>query len=106
MAIGPVGNAIFVNQQMASVASDKNAALNRFDLQNVAASEAANAKKKEVEEVRPTEKNHEVDPDREHQKQEAESENPKDRDNDENSDEDNDNTNENQTPITHLDIKV
>jgi len=102
MAIGPVGNAIFVNQQMAAVASEKNAALNRFDLQNVAASDAANAKKKEVEEVRPAEKNHEVDPDREHQRQEAESENPKDRDTPENSEDDD----ENPAPITHLDIKV
>ena len=106
MAIGPVGNAIYVNQQMANVASDKNAALNRFDLQNVAASDAANAKKKEVEEVRPTEKNHEVDPDREHQKQEAESENPKDREKSEHHNDESEKDEDTPASITHLDIKV
>lgn len=74
MAIGPVGNAIYVNQQMASVASEKTALQNRFELQNVAANALANDKQKEVEEVRPTEENHEVDPDREHQKHEADDE--------------------------------
>lgn len=101
--IGPVGNAIYVNQQMASVASEKNAALNRFDLQNVAASDAVNAKQKEIEDVRPTEKNHEVDPDREHQRQEAESENPKEREKQSHEEDDDE---EKSAPITHLDIKV
>ena len=76
MAVGPIGNTIHVNQQMATVAADKNAHLNRFDLQNVAAAAAANDKTKEVLEVRPTEETHEVDPDREHAKKEAEQETP------------------------------
>lgn len=101
-AIGPVGNAIYVNQQTAAVASEKNAMQNRFELQNLAAADSANNKAKEVEEVRPTEENHKVDEDREHTEQEAEEENPKDREpHDEQSDE------EGETPPLHrLDIKV
>ena len=74
MAIGPIGNTIYVNQQMASVASEKNAILNRFELQTLAAAAAAQAERKEIEEVRATEENHGVDPDREHTKEQAEQE--------------------------------
>ena len=74
MAIGPVGNAIYVNQQTASVASEKNAVQNRFELQNLAAAAAANDKEEEVQEVRPPEENQMVDADREHTKDEAEQE--------------------------------
>lgn len=69
-AIGPVGGAIYTNQQMALVASEKNALHNRYELQNVAANTSANAKQKEVEELRPAEETHMIDPDREHAKQE------------------------------------
>lgn len=74
MALGPIGSAIYVNQQMASVASEKNAVLNRFELQTLAAATAAQEAKKEIEEVRPTEENHAIDPDREHTKEQAEQE--------------------------------
>jgi len=74
MAIGPVGNAIYVNQQTASVSSVQNAHNNRVDVQNFMAQAAANEKDEKVLEVRPTEENHEVDPDREHQKNEADQE--------------------------------
>ena len=74
MAVGPIGNAIYVNQQMASVASEKNAVQNRFELQNLAAATATNEKEEEVLEVRPAEENQKVDPDREHTKEEAEQE--------------------------------
>lgn len=74
MALGPIGSAIYVNQQMASVASEKNAVLNRFELQTLAAAIAAQEAKKEIEEVRPTEENHAIDPDREHTKEQAEQE--------------------------------
>lgn len=72
--IGPIGGAIYVNQQMASVASEKNAVLNRFELQTLAAAAASQEAKKEIEEVRPPEENHGVDPDREHTKEQAEQE--------------------------------
>ena len=74
MAVGPIGNAIYVNQQMASVASEKNAILNRFELQTLAAATVAQEEKKEIEEVRPAEESHSVDPDREHTKHQAEDE--------------------------------
>ena len=72
--IGPIGGAIYVNQQMASVASEKNALLNRFELQALAAATASQEEKQEIEEVRPTEENHGVDPDREHTKEQAKQE--------------------------------
>lgn len=72
MAIGPIGNTIYVNQQMASVASDKNVQLNRFELQALAAQEIMQEQEKEILEVRPSEENQAVDPDREHTKEQAE----------------------------------
>lgn len=74
MAIGPVGNVIFVNQQTAAASNIQNAHNNRVDFQNMAAQAAVNEKDEKVLEVRPTEENHEVDPDREHQKNEADQE--------------------------------
>jgi len=101
MAIGPVGNAIFVNQQTASVSSVANAHNNRVDFQNMVAQAAVNEKDEKVLEVRPTEENHEVDPDREHEKNEAEQQNA--RSEHENHDEE---QAENEYPIHKLDIKV
>jgi len=46
MAIGPIGSAIYVNQQMASVAGEQTAQQNKFDLQNLAAAAIANDKEK------------------------------------------------------------
>ncbi|RLC45470.1 MAG: hypothetical protein DRI23_13515 [Candidatus Cloacimonadota bacterium] len=71
MAVGPIGNAIFVNQQTASVASVQNAHSNRVDFQNMVAQSLVQEKDEKVLEVRPTEENHEVDEDREHQRDEA-----------------------------------
>ena len=101
MAIGPIGNAIFVNQQTASVASVQGNQNTRFDLQNIAAQAAANEKEKEVIEVRPAEESHKVDPDREHERDEADQEtkrNPKE--------EHEEKEEETQFPIYKLDIKV
>jgi len=74
MSLGAVGNAIFVNQQTASVASVANSHNSRVDFQNMIAGAAANEKDEKVLEVRPTEENQEVDEDREHQKNEADQE--------------------------------
>ena len=76
--IGPIGNAIFVNQMTHAATSAQNAHNNRVEFQNIVAQAAAQEEKKEIQEVRPTEENHEVDPDREHQRQEAD-ENTKER---------------------------
>ncbi|MDY0121294.1 MAG: hypothetical protein RBR54_05060 [Sulfurimonas sp.] len=101
MAVGPIGNAIFVNQQTATVASLQGNQNNRFDLQNVMAQAAANEKDEKVMEVRPTEENYEVDEDREHQKNEADQENkrnPKHKEQEEEEQE--------SSPLHILDIKV
>ena len=74
MALGPVGNVIFVNQQTPAVASIKADQLARLDFQNMAAQHIVNEKEKEVQEIRPTEENQKIDPDREHQRQEADEE--------------------------------
>jgi len=72
--IGPIGGVIYSNQQMAGVASEKTAMLNRFDLQSLAAATAANNKNNELQEVRPAEENQKVDSDREHTKEQSEQE--------------------------------
>lgn len=103
MAIGPVGNAIYVNQQTASVASVANSHNNRVEFQNMVAQVAVQEKEKEVLEVRPAEENHEINPDREHEKNEADQETArnKKRQNPENEEGEGD-----EIPLHRLDIKV
>lgn len=103
MAVGPIGNAIFVNQQTASVSSVVGNNNNRFDLQNVAAQATVNEKDEKVLEVRPTEENHEVDPDREHQRDEADRETARSEKQDKYKEETD--SKEAESPY-HLDIKV
>jgi len=74
MSVGAIGSAILVNQMTPTVTPLQGNQNTRFDLQNVAAQAAVQEKEKEVEEVRPTEESHAVDPDREHNKQETEEE--------------------------------
>ncbi|MCD6172576.1 MAG: hypothetical protein J7J96_02170 [Sulfurimonas sp.] len=99
MAIGPIGNAIYVNQQTATVSSLHGNQNNRFDLQNVMAQALANEKDEKVLEVRPAEENHEVDPDRDHQRDES------DRDTQRNKKKE-DEQEEDIEPLHRLDIKV
>ena len=75
MAIGPVGNAIFVNQMTPAAAHAQNAHTNRIDFQNMVAQLNVTEKDEKVLEVRPTEENQEVDEDREHTRDEADREN-------------------------------
>ncbi|WP_373071699.1 hypothetical protein [Sulfurimonas sp.] len=103
MAIGPIGNAIYVNQQTAAASNVQNAHNNRVDFQNMVAQTLANEKEKEVMEVRPTEENQQVDPDREHQRQEADEETK--REESKNKEEEKEETQE-EYPIHKLDIKV
>lgn len=72
--LGPVENVIYVNQQTATVAADKTSSNSRFDLQALANANALDGKDKEVEEVRPTEENLGINPDKEHEKNEADQE--------------------------------
>ncbi|SFV63379.1 hypothetical protein MNB_SM-6-1209 [hydrothermal vent metagenome] len=74
MAVGPIGNAIFVNQMTPAVTPVQGGQYTRYELQNIAAQMAVQEKQQEVEEIRPAEENHAVDPDREHTHQEADEE--------------------------------
>ena len=65
MAIGPLGNIVFINQNTQVVASQANDQLNRYEVQNFMSAEAMREKEKVVTEVRPPEESHEIDPDRE-----------------------------------------
>ena len=105
MSVGAIGNVVLVNQMMPAVTPVQGNQYTRFDLQNVAAQAAVQEKEQEIEEVRPTEENHAIDPDREHQREEADEETqnlPKKKGHkiEEESDEDTD------EPLHLLDIKV
>ena len=102
MAIGPIGNTIFVNQMTANATALQNAHNNRVDFQNMVAQAAANEKDEKVLEVRPAEENHEVDPDREHEKNEAEQQNARS-EHEEDSDEQ---PQDSEFPVHKLDITV
>ena len=71
MAISPLTNIIFVNQNMNVAASVQNMQFNRYDVQNAAAQALVNEKEKVIEETRPAEEAEAIDPDREHERQEA-----------------------------------
>jgi hypothetical protein len=77
MAIGPLGNVIFINQNMHVAASKQTDMLNRYEIQNFHAALTANEKDEVIQEVRPTEETHHIDPDREHQKDQEEQKNKK-----------------------------
>lgn len=102
MAVGPIGNAVYVNQQTASVASVATSHNNRVEFQNMVAQTIALEKEQEIIEVRPTEENQLIDPDREHQKHEADQEEQRSKKKDITKNEEN----EAQTPLHILDIKV
>jgi len=102
MAVGLVGNAIYVNQQTASVSSLQNAHNNRVEFQNMVAQAAAQEKEKEVLEVRPAEENQEINPDREHEKNEADQETARNKKREKSEEEEK----ESSPPLHILDIKV
>jgi len=101
MAVGLVANSIYVNQQTPSVASVATAHNNRVDFQNMVAQTTAQEKEIEVLEVRPTEENQEVDPNREHEKNEADQESAGSKRNKKLEEE-----KESEPPLHILDIKV
>ena len=103
MAIGPVGNAIYVNQQTASVSSVANSHNNRVDLQNMSAQAIVQEKDEKVLEVRPAEENHAVDPEREHEKNEADQQNERSEKREETDEEE---STQKEEPLHILDIKV
>jgi len=72
MAISPLTNIIFVNQNMNVASAIQNMQFNRYDVQNAAAQALVNEKEKTIEETRPAEEAMQIDPEREHTRQEAE----------------------------------
>ncbi len=79
MAISPLGNIVYINQNMNVAASKVTDQLNRYELQNFMTAEMVNEKEKIVNEVRPPEESHAIDPDREKkQPQEEEKKEPED----------------------------
>ena len=73
MSVSPTGNVILVNQQSHIASNASSNTQNRFDLQNLAAMIKAN-EIDETKSVRPTEANHEVDPENEHEKEKIDEE--------------------------------
>jgi hypothetical protein len=73
MAITPLHNIIFINQNMNVAASVQNMQFNRYDVQNAAAQALVNEKEKAIEETRQAEESHAIDPEREHARDEAQS---------------------------------
>ncbi len=71
MAVTPLHNIILINQNMNVAASNQTSQFNRFDIQQAVAQAQANEKEKRIEETRPAEEAHQIDPEREHQKEEA-----------------------------------
>ncbi|WP_457749396.1 hypothetical protein [Sulfurimonas sp.] len=106
MSVGAIGNVVLVNQMTPAVTPVQGNQYTRFDLQNIAAQAAVQEKEKEIEELRPTEENHAIDPDREHQREEADEETgnlPKKKNHKIHEEE---NTEEQEIPLHLLDIKV
>ena len=77
MAIGPLGNAIFINQNMHIPASQQTDQLNRYEIQNFFANEILKDKDKVIQEVRPTEEGHKISPDKEQPKEQEKKEQEK-----------------------------
>ncbi|MCR8679129.1 MULTISPECIES: hypothetical protein [Campylobacter] len=69
MAISPISNAIYVNQNTPAAASVQSDFQSKLDMQMAMNAAASAEKKKEVEEVRPTEETYKIDPENEHEKQ-------------------------------------
>ena len=103
MAIGPIGNAIFVNQMTPAATALQNAHNNRIEFQNMVAQAAISEREEKVLEVRPAEENQEIDPEREHQRDEADRENERSK---KRANEDEEKDEPAQMPIHKLDITV
>lgn len=111
MAIGPIGNVIFVNQMTPVAAGVQNAHNHRIDFQNMAAQAAVNEKEEKVLEVRPAEEIQKIDEDREHQRDEADRESQRNKKREEEADDEakesaTEEEEASEEPPRHLDITV
>ncbi|QKG30164.1 MULTISPECIES: hypothetical protein [unclassified Campylobacter] len=74
MPVTPIGNTIFINQNMNIVSNKQAEVQNRFDLQNLAAMTLNDEKNEEVAQVRPTEETYKIDPQHQHEKSKSDQE--------------------------------
>ncbi|QKF91388.1 hypothetical protein [Campylobacter sp. CCUG 57310] len=71
MPVTPLGNTIYINQNMNVVANKQADMQNRFDLQSLAAMTLKEDEDKEVVQVRPTEETYKIDPQHQHEKSQS-----------------------------------
>ena len=69
MPVGPVGNIIYANQVMHLQAVKQTDYQNSIQMQGVIAASMTKEKENEVEDVRPAEEAHKIDPEKEHQRE-------------------------------------
>ena len=74
MAVTPLGNSNFINQNAPVVSQVHANQQARFDIQALMASELATQQNEEIKEVRPMEESYKIDPEKEHERQKNEQE--------------------------------
>ena len=74
MAVTPLGNSNFINQNAPVVSQVHANQQARFDMQALMASELATQQNEEIKEVRPMEESYRLDPEKEHERQKSEEE--------------------------------
>ena len=74
MAVTPLGNTNFINQNAPVVSQVHANQQARFDMQALLASELATQQNEEIQEVRPMEESYKLDPEKEHERQKNEQE--------------------------------
>ena len=74
MAVTPLGNSNFINQNAPVVSQVHANQQARFEMQSLMTSELATQKNEEIKEVRPMEESYKIDPEKEHERQKSEEE--------------------------------
>lgn len=74
MAVTPLGNSNFINQNAPVVSQVHANQQARFDMQALLAAELATQQNEEIKEVRPMEESYKIDPEKEHERQKNEQE--------------------------------
>ena len=74
MAVTPLGNSNFINQNAPVVSQVHANQQARFDMQALMAAELATQQNEEIKEVRPMEESYKIDPEKEHERQNSEEE--------------------------------
>lgn len=72
MAVTPLGNSNFINQNAPVVSQVYANQQARFDMQALMTSELATQQNEEIKEVRPMEESYKIDPEKEHERQKSE----------------------------------